>query len=493
MRKIHSAKAFSAILSLGAFLGLLAPTTVKADSATVVLQDPNLNYFYPSQQNPAIDGFYKQMTGFPATLSDSIQKFTADSLKRDGINNVSVSVDTGGSATKATITFSGSDSVAVKQAASYAAVLPAFASSGYAGLGLAGAQACNGAPGCWNPYPTPSYAPQPWAFYLPLGLSMVNQKAVMLLNYPPNDALCSTDYLSNFTMARWDGVLKTVGITDTSLYETIVDVHPIAAPGSNQSTCIAKTTKYFYDSTKPNYDVAMLNLLLSPPGSSATTTVPLQVAGTDALAIWGSIMGTSTPKPGTVGTYVMPSGKSVPWVATNHPDVTSYQRCPGDPATKSNSSSSSKTCPSTSSVSSSSSASYTDDELVKDELLDLQAACVLKTLSDKPGTKPEDALAACKKVWCVDDSNPACQKQAVCVQARMDYDYKSDGHCNCQAAAQAFCAANNNNACPSSNSLTSCEKYNDISCPSSSKDKTKSKTATSYATCASLSPTTTKK
>jgi hypothetical protein len=271
MRKNHSAKALFAALSLG----LLAPIAVKADSATVVLQDPNLNYFYPSQQNPAIDGFYKKMQGFPATLSDSIQKFTADSLKRDGINNVIVSVDTGGSLSKATLTFSGSDSAAVKRAADYVSVLPAFVSSSYAGLGLAGTQACQAASGCWNPYPTPVKNPQPWAFYLPLGLSLVNQKAVMLLNYPPNDALCSTDYLSNFTMARWDSVLKTVGITDTSLYETIVDVHPIAAPGSGQSTCIAKTTQYFYDKSKPNYDVAMLNLLLSPPGSSATTTVPL--------------------------------------------------------------------------------------------------------------------------------------------------------------------------------------------------------------------------
>jgi hypothetical protein len=406
--------------------------------------------------------YYKSKKGFPATLQQSIQQFTAASLKRDGINvdvSVTVTTDLG----TATVTFSGSDSAAVKRAGDYVSVLPAFMNSNYAGLGLNGAKACQAATGCWDPYPGVS----PWAFYLPLGLPMVNQKALMLLNYPPSDALCSADYLSNFTMARWTSVLQTVGITDPVLYETIVDVHPIAAPGSGQSTCIAKTTQYFYNSGQANYDQAMLNLLLAPPGRSPGPTVPLQVAGSDAFVVWSAITG-KTLNPGDVGTFTSPGQAPIPWIATNHPDVTSYQRCPGDPAPAPGPQP--PTCSSTGG-----SSNYSDNQLVEDELLDLQAACVLKTLAGTPSTSPEDALTACKKIWCTED-NGICRKQDVCVQARMDYNYNSVGHCNCQEAAQNFCQANSYNACPSTISVTSCAPYNSV-CKGNKQ---------SYSTCKSL-------
>lgn len=440
----------------GLCLVALTPLAACADSVVVTVSDPNLIHYYPNAQDPAMPAYYKAKTGFPQTLQQSIQQFTQASLQRDGLK-ADVSVAMAGT-TAATITMTSSDPAVVKTLAGYGPMLTGFI--GNAGLGWAGATGCQNKAGCWDPASATSASP--WAFYLPLGLPLVNQKAVMLLNYPPSDALCSADYLSNFTMARWSGVLQRIGISDPVLYETIVDVHPIAAPGSGQSGYIANTTGFF----SPGYDQPMVNLLLTPPGSSTQVTQPLQVAGSDALASWATITGMGTVTPGAVGTYTPPKGPSIPWVATNHPDVTTYQSCPGD------TSKSDKKADATP-------VKYSDNNLVADELMDLRAACALRLIAASPGqVKPQDALNQCAKIWCT-DNNGICQRKAVCIQARLDYNYTSPGNCKCEAAAAAFCAANDNNACPSPTSVTSCEAYNAQYCGNPPQ---------SYSTCKSLTP-----
>jgi hypothetical protein len=440
------------------------PLAAQADTIRIPL-NADASKYYPASDQAGLPDYYKQQPGFPYSMSASIVRFTEASLARDGISNVTVAVDL--SSTPPMIILNSSDPQSLLRAQGYATTLPSFLDASHAGLGYQGAQKClnQADPKCWDPGYKPGNAP--WAFYLPLGLPMVNQKAVMLLNYPPSDALCGADYLNNFTMARWNQVLARVGIVDTLLYQTIVDVHPIAAPGSGQSTYIRNTSAYFVDGSGSNYDVNMLNLLLTTKAPSVTA--PLQVAGSDALTAWGTITGLGTVKPGQVGVYTPKVGPSVPWVATNHPDVTTYQMCPGDTTKTSSASASTTTAKSKElarTASSSSSGGYSDYDLVADELLDLQSACVLQKIAADPTLNPADAQAACKQVWCTDASNPSCNVKAVCIQARLDYDFKSPGNCQCESAAEQFCATYNNQACPSSTSLTSCADFNKKYCNS---------------------------
>lgn len=422
-----------------------------------VLDGKNLRHFFPNAEDPDLPDYYKKQKDFPRTLADSIRKFVGDSLDREHIDaqlGVMVIDDT------ALMTLRADDPEPLMKAFGFASMLRKFTNAGHADLGYLGARGCQAAQGCWDPAPGKS----PWAFYLPLGLPLVNQKAVMLLNYPPSDALCATDYLNNFTMARWETVLRRVGIKDPPLYETIVDIHPIAAPGSGQSACIAKTSSYFYSTTKPSYDSAMtLDLVLDPPFRHEATAVPLQVAGSDALTTWAQMIDRASVKPGEVGTFPRPGKPSVPWVATNHPDVTTYQHCKGDPGkgeVKSTGPSANVcTVPGPTPV-------YVDDALVQDELMDLQAACVLKTLAEHPATIPEKALDDCKKIWCV-EKDGKCKRRDVCIQARMDYDpyygpKETTGNCACEKAAEAFCDKYDNNACPSETSVTSCVEFNSM-------------------------------
>ncbi len=427
---------------------------------TVVLNNNEIYLFYPSGENDDLDDYYKNMKGFPQTLADSVKRFTEESLARDGIQaTVAVSV----ADSQVTIAIDSADPAA----AQYQTVLPQIMSDQVAGLGLKGAKACHdqGA-ACWNPAGAQkaeaNHTPSHWAFYLPLGLPMVNQQTVMLLNYPPNDALCATDYLNNFTIDRWNWRLETVGIptSETPRYETILDGHPIAAPGSGQSGYIRDTTSYFYSKGQPNYNDAMLDTLMRPLDTSRT--VPLQVAGSDARAIFAEMIGKKELDPGDVGLWQRDGKRTIPWVATNHPNVTNYQLCPNDPLKK---------CDPTYGCS---------DDLVADELLDLQAICTLKQLAEDPSADPATTMKNCKKVWCTED-NGVCEKRKVCIQARRDYTYRvgdtpDPGMCNCKAAAEAYCGANNNDACGQE---WSCEKYNQQFCPTQKND---------YETCYSLAP-----
>ncbi len=400
-----------------------------AADTTYQLTNPQLIHLFPNAADPAMPSFYANQAGFPQTLAQSIQLYTQQSLANDGINYSSVNVTVSGNT--ANVTIAGSD----PRASSYAAMMAGLVAAGTPGWN--GTLACQAVSGCWG---NPVSGGQPWAFYLPLGLPMVNQVAVTFLDYPPNASLCTSNYLSNFTTARWNAVMTTAGVTNPVLYEAIVDAHPIAAPGSGQGTYVDATTSYF--GGNQGYDNTLLGVLTNPPtNTSATSTLPVLVLGTPARGVWGQLINyqnsQTIPVPvNAAGTATLPGQKKfTKWVAGNHPDVTTYQCCPGDPT---------KSCK----------GSYS---LVADEIIDLTVACTIKALADNPDADPVAAQATCSTNW-----NSAAQKHAVCAQARLDYDFMSSGMpCKCQAAADKFCSDNADNACATdSNGVPkSCSAY----------------------------------
>jgi hypothetical protein len=121
--------------------------------------------------------------------------------------------------------------------------------------------------------------------------------------------------------------------------------------------------------------------------------------------------------------------KTTPWVAGNHPDVTSYQCCPGDPNSNCGSP------PSTA--------------LIADEQIDFQVLCITQLLAQNPGIDPNAAKASCYQSWGQAlGSLPPANQSSLCQQAKMDYEYKSTGQCKTQPDALAFCNFYQNNPCP---------------------------------------------
>ncbi|MFP3344748.1 hypothetical protein R0J87_19920, partial [Halomonas sp. SIMBA_159] len=60
-----------------------------------------------------------------------------------------------------------------------------FVNARHGGQAALGVAACKDARGCWEP----NAEDQPWALFLPLGLPLTSQKAVLFLDYPPVPAL----------------------------------------------------------------------------------------------------------------------------------------------------------------------------------------------------------------------------------------------------------------------------------------------------------------
>lgn len=411
---------------LGEGLHRLLNQLGSGDALSPVGTRPMAGYYTYNLAAPStVQSLYPDVSWLPSyytqggkyqNIATTVQQFTAQSLLRDGIIATNVTYDpTTGNVTIQT-------SLPNSAAAYYAKMHPWLMTYGLQALG--GVQQCQGTSGCWDPHPGNA----PWAMFLPFGLPLVNQLAVSFLDYPPSTSLSYGDYLNNFTMDRWTQVMQAVGIPNPLLYQTTVDSRPIAAPGSGQTNYLPDATTYFNDPSNHYYLTPMILLLTQPPtawGNPATR--PVTVLGTPARTAWGKIVG-QTINVLSVGSTVLPgSVLPTPWVAGNHPDVTSYQCCPGDP-------------------NSNCGGSYS---LVSDEQIDFQVLCITQLLAQNPGMDPNAAKSSCYTQWGQPFSSLSSSSQhSLCVQAKQDYEYKSTGQCKTSTDAEAFCNYYNNNPCP---------------------------------------------
>lgn len=372
---------------------------------------------------------YPDASWLPAPYQDgyrdlwtTIQLYTQQSIDRSGLRNTTVIVKPGSHPPR--VTLSGPDRKAMR---AFAAVHKAFLDGRHAAQGLNGVRQCRKANGCWDPHPD---AKTPWAFFPPLGMALVSQPVVNFMNYPPAVSLVAKDYLDNETMKRWSGVLEAVGIANPVAYETIVDGRPIAAAGTGQADYLPDIKTYF--NSKGNaYVTPMLALLTA--SNNAAHSKAIVILGAPAAKDWAEVIGASSVKPGDVGTTkVISRGKTTNWVAGNHPNVTSYQCCPGDP---------SKKCQPTE--------KYTSTSLIADEKTDLMVACIAKGLGENPAADVNKLKTACQAAWNPGDSSPLPPENQVtlCVRARLDYSWDGIGNCKTTTEAQAFCRKHDNNAC----------------------------------------------
>lgn len=361
-------------------------------------------------------------------LAKTIEHYTLQSLQRDGVRHATVEVSF--------VPRDGAEQVQVRITPAnavtrrYAQVHPAFLDSLHGQAALRAVQACmkSEAPTrCWDPKPR---AGQPWAFYLPLGMGMAAQKSVMFMDYPPVPALLARDYLNNFTLCRWTQVLNGAGVRDALPLQTIVDARPIAAPGAGEDALMPDPALWFNSATGAPYLTPMIERLATPAAAGATTMRPVAVFGASPRKAWGSIVVAPTLEVLDVGeTRIGNDRRKTPWIVTNHPDVTTYNCCPGD---------TSEACKP--------SGRYDNQNLIASEQTDFVAACWIRTMT---GARPPSAAAAknrCVARWVTSPS--AADRQTLCVQAKLDNSNR-EARCPNFTEAWRYCAAHDANACAS--------------------------------------------
>ena len=305
----------------------------------------------------------------------------------------------------------------------------AFLGEDRAGLALTGAAACMATP-AWNPmagFPVNSSdGKSEWYPCLPLGLPLVNQRAVVLMHYPPIIAYRNANYLDNNTLRRWAQLLACVGVDAPSLYHSIVDVNPIAAPGSGESEYqndyfTVSLTSQFYDdeSRKLTYVRSMLEQALNPASNASNPyTLPLLVCGSPLYdpqaAAWFRVRykdqlpldanGSPTVDVLQTGTVRLTpkSAKLTPYMVANHMIAAGVTgRCTKDAAKIPN--------------------------IRKYEAQDLVAASFLSQYHQRPDIDPAEAKRiACQRWFGADDGDGApnppspADQLTICALAQMD-------------------------------------------------------------------------
>lgn len=358
------------------------------------------------------------------TLDAVIAHFTASSLNADGIKITTalpqlVNYDNSG---RWRISFTAQPGFEAA-AQHYAHVHTAMLDEHHAGQAMNGAAACMATPGAWNPMAGfPAGNPSKWHLYLPLGMPMVNHKAVTLLHYPPYVALQGADYLHNMTLQRWERLLGCVGIADPHLYYSILDVNPIAAPGSGQSEYVndyfpIMLSSVFFDNDANgcNYIRPMLELMLDPPHNTNNPyTLPLLVGGSplydpqapgwfrvrykDQLPLDAHGMPRAAVGQTGLVKITPTSTKLTPYLIANHMIAAGVAGRCGVPAA----------------------------DIRRFEAQDLAAASFLKQLGDDPTMTPAQAGLNANREWFGNDDgtgmpNPAPDKaRIICINSQID-------------------------------------------------------------------------
>jgi hypothetical protein len=246
------------------------------------------------------------------------------------------------------------------------------------------------------------------------------------MHYPPIVAYRNADYLDNNTLRRWAQLLTCVGVGEPTLYHAIVDVNPIAAPGSGQSEYendyfpLSLTSQFYDDDARGlTYVRAMLEQALNPEWNAGNPhTLPLLVCGSKLYdpqaAAWFRVRykdqlprdanGSPTADVLQVGLVRLnpDSPKLTPYMIANHMIAAGVTgRCTNDPTQTPN--------------------------ILKYEAEDLVAASFLGLCHDRPGIDPAEAKAiACRRWFGADDGagapNPPsdADRLTVCALAQMD-------------------------------------------------------------------------
>ncbi len=230
------------------------------------------------------------------TLAEVIAHYTRSSLNTDGIQIVPESLkvypDPSSREARYWVQFEAQPGYE-EQGEHFAKMHQQLLREDCTGQAVNGARRMQETPGAWNPmsgYHTNKAELSRWHLFLPLGMPIANHRSVTLLHYPPYVAMQTADYLNNTTLWRWTRLLEHVGIkneAERKLYWSIVDVNPIAAPGSGESEYPndyfpIMMSSVFFDNEEwhCNYIRSVLEVMLNPPHNEHNPyTLPLLVGG----------------------------------------------------------------------------------------------------------------------------------------------------------------------------------------------------------------------
>ncbi|MDL2409179.1 hypothetical protein PY650_26805 [Rhizobium calliandrae] len=235
------------------------------------------------------------------SLEHTVEHYLNDSLRRDGFSSTTatVSMENGSYIAKLT----GPEPIGFVDR--YEAFL------GLGDVALALARGFNSA-GKWR---------YDWRFLLPLGLPMLNNRSLEVMDFPPLTlVLEKQDYLNSNTTNRWTSLLGENGIpkSDYELYGAILDVVPVAAPAGDGQRL---DESGIYNGTFDTYGVPLLNLWTKT--ANAPEAKPIMALGSP-MRSWFKRLFNVNLGILDVKQIKLPDGRTANIMGTNHPSYFFY-------------------------------------------------------------------------------------------------------------------------------------------------------------------------
>ncbi len=268
---------------------------------------------------------FKNSPSLNWTVAQTVKHWFDMTLDRDGLKaqgaKSSVSVVRGNYVLK----LDGPDAIQA-QLQEYAVRLPQFLTNGWDAL--TNVIPTIKADGRWDPSPDvpgpkdPPY--EPWSFFLPLGMTMLNQKALLFFHSPPIRLLrTNQDYLDDPVPVRCEELLTANGVSDSDLplFNTVMDATPIGAE-DDQGSKKAGDPDFGLIPIQdfPDYQRSQVKLLLNVSLKDSGYTVPIVVYGAHPLAIFNKLYGTKLKNNQVTVVEIIP-GKKTAVMASTHPYV----------------------------------------------------------------------------------------------------------------------------------------------------------------------------
>ena len=260
----------------------------------------------------------------PWTLEETVKHWFDMTLERDGLTAKGARASVRVEKSSVVLEISGPDSIA-GALEEYGTRLPQFLTNGWNALTKSIPKVKKAK--LWDPDPDPQ-PPEyhPWRFFMPHGMAMLKQRALLFFHYPPIRLLdTNQDYLDDPVPVRCEELLTANGAehSDLPLFNTVMDATPIGAEdaqGSKKSTKGQKDwglipINYFQD-----YQKSQVKLLLNPSEKKGYT-VPIVVYGSHPREIFKLNYKTKLSNNGVTIVEDIIKGMKTPVMASTHPYV----------------------------------------------------------------------------------------------------------------------------------------------------------------------------
>lgn len=232
-----------------------------------------------------------------------------------------------------------------------------------------------------------------WRFLLPLGMPLMNMKAIQFFHFPTLRLLCNErDALNDPVPKRVEDFLELNGVDaeDTEQYMMMANSIPVAGPDDEGALVDDLVDKFRADFEQ--YDTDLINMLLKTAQNDSQQTLPIITWGKTTMEMFNNVFKTSLSYPNSVDTATIFEEKDTPVLSMAHP-FSFFYKVQKEPEADSG-----ITYPGTGVYQLTNDSSYGFNQAIEQNRRDIIGACWIETITAKPMSAKE-AYSIAEKTW----------------------------------------------------------------------------------------------